>query len=64
VLVISFAMMWIECELEEMATFVRRKTSSRSRLTVPTRLKAFITETALETQFCEPGNPFNTEIEF
>ena len=63
VLVVSFCRMRIEDKLEEVPTFIWRQTSSRSRSTVPTRLKTFITATALETQFCDPGNPFRSEIE-
>jgi len=62
--VVSFYMMRIEGELDEIATFVWQQTSSRSKSTVPARLKAFITRTALETKFCEPGNPFRSENEF
>ena len=31
---------------------------------MPARLKTFVTATALETHFCELGNPFSSEIEF
>ena len=63
-LVVSFCRMRIEGEQQEVPTFGWRQTSSRSRSTVPARLKTFIMATALETQFCELGNPFSSKIEF
>ena len=56
--------MRIEGELDEIATFVWRQASSRSRSTVSARLETFITATALETQSCELGNVLSREIEF
>ena len=55
--------MRIEGELGEIGTSAGPQTNSRPRSTVPARLKAFITATALERQFREPGNPFSSEIE-
>ena len=56
--------MQIEGEVDEILTFVWRQTSSRSRSTIPARLKTFVTATALETQFCETGNPFSSVIKY
>ena len=61
---VSFSRMRIVCELDEIATFVWRQASSRSRSTISARLEAFITTTALEMQFCELGNPPGRSIEF
>ena len=63
-IVVSFSRMRIGGDLDEILTFVWRQTSSRSRSTIPARLKTFVTAAVLETHFCEPGNPFSNEIEF
>ena len=64
VLVVIFSKMRIEGELDEIATFVWRQPSSRSRSAVPVRLETFIAATALETQLCELWNVLSREIEF